>query len=106
MSAITRWVEYSRDAVSTIGTGGGTQEGVGTRAYALATGGSNKDMFNIGAGNNRLHVAMDGDSGYVTLASGTNLDPRFVARDITEKLHNLGKNDPAYDQAQDRKSNV
>lgn len=100
MSAVTRWVEYSTDAVSAIGTGGGVQEGTGTRAYSLATGATNKDMFNIGAGNNRLHVALDGDSGYITLASGTNLDPRFVARDISEKLHNLGKNDPSYDQAQ------
>jgi hypothetical protein len=101
MSAVTRWVEYSVDATSTAGTGGGTQEGIGTRAYALAAGATDKDMFNIGAGNNRLHVIMDGsESGYVTLASGTNLDPRFVARDITEKLHNLGKNDPSYDQAQ------
>jgi hypothetical protein len=100
MSAVTRWVEYSSSATSSTGTGGVGIEGVGTRAYSLATGASDKDKFNIGAGNNRLHVIMDGDSGYITLASGTDLDPRFVARDITEKLHNLGKNDPSYDQAQ------
>ena len=99
MSALTRWVEYSIDEAGVAGTGGGTQEGVGTQAYSLATGGTNKDMFSMSAGNNKLYVSMDGDSGYITLVSGSNLDPRFVARDITEKLHNLGKNDPSYDQA-------
>lgn len=100
MSAVTRWVEYAVDAEGVAGTGGGTALGAGTRGYSLATGGTDKDSFNIGAGNNRLHVSVDGDSGYITLASGTALDPRFVARDISEKLHNLGKNDPSYDQAQ------
>jgi hypothetical protein len=100
MSALTRWVEYSIDAAGVAGTGGGTQEGVGIRGYSLATGGVDKDTFNIGTANNRLHISMDGDSSYITLASGTALDPRFVARDITEKLHNLGKSDPSYDQAQ------
>jgi hypothetical protein len=57
-------------------------------------------MFTIGAANNRLHMTINGDSSYVTLASGVDLDPRFVARDITEKIHNLGKNDVAWDQAQ------
>jgi hypothetical protein len=43
---------------------------------------------------------MDGDSGpYITIYSGSNLDPRFVARDITEKMHNLGKNDERWDHA-------
>jgi len=99
-AAITRWVEYSVDASGTAGTGGGVQEGVGIQGYSLATGATDKDLFSIGAGNNRLYVSMDGDSGYVTLVSGTNMDPRYVAKDISEKLHNLGKNDPSYDQAQ------
>lgn len=99
MSAVTRWVEYSVDASGSIGTGGGTAMGKGTKAYALATGAENKDSFNIGAGNNRLHVSMDGDSSYITVVSGTNLDPRFIARDITEKLHNLGKLTASYNQS-------
>jgi hypothetical protein len=100
VTATTRWVEYSIDESGTVGTGGGVQEGKGIRGFSLATGATDKDMFNIGSGNNRLYVAMEGDSGYITLVSGTNLDPRFVARDITEKLHNLGKNAVGYDQAQ------
>lgn len=99
-AASTRWVEYDISAAGVAGTGGGTQEGVGTRGYSLATGGTDKDTFDIGAGNNRLHLSVDGDSSYITLVSGIDLDPRFVARDVTEKLHNLGKNDPSYDQAQ------
>lgn len=100
MSAVTRWVEYAIDSTGVAGTGGGTQEGVGTRGYSLATGATDTDVFSIGAGNNRLHLSVDGDSAYITVVSGVGLDPRFVAKDITEKLHNLGKNDPSYDQAQ------
>lgn len=100
MAAITRWVEYSTDETGVAGTGGGIQEGTGTRGYSLATGAYDTDVFNIGTGNNRLHLSVDGDSAYITLVSGTNLDPRFIARDISEKLHNLGKNVPSYDQAQ------
>jgi hypothetical protein len=100
MSAVTRWTEYSIDAAGVAGTGGGTQEGTGTRGYNIATGGVGKDKFNIGVANNKLYVSLDGDSGEIVLASGTALDPRFVARDITEKLHNLTKNNPRYDQAQ------
>jgi len=100
MAAITRWVEYSTAEAGVAGTGGGTQEGTGTQGYSLATGAADTDTFSIGAGNDRLHVSLDGDSAYITLVSGTSLDPRLVARDISEKLHNLGKNDPSYDQAQ------
>lgn len=102
MSAVTRWVEYN---VTASGIRGGYVSGVGhtckgTRAFAQADA-SVGDSFDIGASNNRLHLSIGGTSGpYITLASGTDLDPRFVARDISEKLHNLGKNDPAFDQAQ------
>lgn len=99
MAQVSRWVEYSTTAVGSAGTGGGTQAGVGTRAYSLATGASSADSFNIGSGNNRLYVNIEGDSSYITIASGTELDPRFVARDITEKLHNLGKTAESYNRA-------
>lgn len=99
MAITTRWVAYSYDESGVAGTGGGTAEACGTQGYSLATGGTDKDSFNIGTSNNRLHVAIDGDSSYITLASGVALDPRFVAKDVSEKLHNLGKNDPSYDQA-------
>lgn len=98
MSAVTRWVEYSVSEAGTIGLGGTT--GLGTRAFSQGDT-PNGDKFNIGSSNNRLHVTIEGYTApYITLASGTDLDPRFVAKDITEKLHNLGKGSLEWDQAQ------
>jgi hypothetical protein len=100
MAAITRWVQYPIDEEGVAGTGGGTATGLGTQAVSVADGASDTDSFSISSSSNRLYLSIDGDSApYITLASGTDLDPRFVARDITEKLHNLGKSDPSYDQA-------
>lgn len=98
MAAITRWVTFSTDAVgaTTDGNGSGCK---GTRGVCRGT--SNVgDTFNIGPTTNRLYVTVDGETApYVTLYSGTELDARFVAKDITEKLHDLGKNNPAFDNA-------
>lgn len=98
MSAVTRWVEYSTTA-SGIAGDGNAQVCKGTRAYSLATA-SVGDSFDIGSTTNQLTLSIDGiNAPYITLVSGTDLDPRFVARDITEKLHNLGKGG-GFDQAQ------
>jgi hypothetical protein len=99
MTAVTRWVEYDITAVGATSVASAGQGGVGQRGYSMAEGATDKDTFDIGAGNNRLYVNIDGDSSgrYITIASGTDLDPRFVARDITEKLHNLGASDTGYD---------
>lgn len=100
MAAVTRWVQYDVTAAGTAGTGGGTNYGRGTKGYSIATA-SVGDDFDIGTSNNRLYITIDSESGpYITLASGSNLDPRFVAKDITEKLHNLGKATTGYDQSQ------
>ena len=90
MSATTRWCLYDTSAAGDAGLGG--TEGLGTRKGYIATGASDTDTFNIGSGNNRLHVTFNNVAGtpYITLVSGTDLDPRFLARDITEKLHFLG----------------
>jgi len=99
MTATTRWVQYAVTAAGSAGDGDG-QECKGTRGSVLATA-SVGDSFSIAAGNNRLYITLDGTSGpYITLTSGTSLDPRFVARDVTEKLHSLGKSDDAFDRAQ------
>jgi len=98
MVAVTRWVEYSTTAsgVANDGRGAGCK---GTRGYCIGTADPG-DVINIGPTTNRLHLSIDGDSGpYITLHSGTGLDPRFVARDITDKLHALGKNDARWDHA-------
>jgi hypothetical protein len=98
MVAVTRWVQYPLDAVGVAGDGRGAG-GVGTAGYSIGTA-SVGDSFTIGPTTNRLHLSMDGDSGpYITLYSGSNLDPRFVARDITEKMHDLGKSDERWDNA-------
>lgn len=100
MAAITRWVQYNIASTGTIGTGGGVEKGKGTRGQSLATA-SVSDSFNIGSTNNRLWVDFDGMSPtYITLTSGSDLDPRFVAKDITEKIHNLGAAVTSADQAQ------
>jgi hypothetical protein len=93
MTAVTRWVEYSIDEAGETSVASQNLGGVGQRGYAPADEAEDKDLFDIGAGNRKLYVNIDGDNSgtYILLASGTELDPRFVARDITEKLHNLQK---------------
>jgi len=89
MAAITRWVQYDVAETGVAGTGGSTNYGRGTRGYHSASP-SVGDSFSLGTTNNRLYVNIDGDGvEFVVLASGTDLDPRFVAKDITEKIHNL-----------------
>jgi len=97
MSAKTRWVSYDVNSVGEVSDGGTGCNG--TRGYCRATA-SVGDTFNIGATTNRLYISMDGESApYITLYSGAELDARFVAKDITEKLHNLNKNDIKFDNA-------
>ena len=86
MAAITRWVQYAITAsgIANDGRGNGC---VGTRGYSIATADIG-DTIDIGPTTNLLHLSIDGGAGtYITLYSGTGLDPRFVARDITEKIH-------------------
>jgi len=104
MAATTRWVEYDVTEAGVAITGGGTASGTGTRGFCEATA-SVGDSFDIGPTTNRLHLNIDSDPvpTYITLASGTDLDPRFVAKDIAEKIHNLGKTgqyEVGYDHAQ------
>lgn len=99
-AASTRWTEYDVSEVGVASTGGSTPAGTGTRGFSKATA-SVSDTFDIGTSSNRLYVTIDSVSApYITLASGTDLDPRFIAKDITEKLHNLGKGTDGFDQAQ------
>jgi len=99
MVAVTRWVQYETSAVGygTLGQGAG---GRGTRGYHWGINDPG-DEIDIGPTTNRLHIAMGaGDTApYITLASGTELDPRFVARDVTEKMHALGKSTETWDNA-------
>jgi len=98
MVATTRWVSYPVEAggLVTDGNGSGFKGKVG---YCRATA-SVGDTFTIGPTTNRLYLSMDGDAGpYITMYSGSNIDPRFLARDITEKMHDLGKVSEKWDAA-------
>ena len=87
MAAVTRWVRYDVDAVGEI-SGGGT-DCRGNRGYAIGTNDPG-DAITISSSANRLWLSIGGETApYITLYSGTNLDPRFIARDITEKLHDI-----------------
>lgn len=98
MAAITRWVQYDVAGNGTIGDGDGAG-GVGTRGYALGTA-SIGDTFTISDANNKLYLNIDGGGNTaITLYSGTALDPRFVAQDITNKIRSLGKSDDGWDHA-------
>jgi len=96
MTAITRWIEYGVSAVGSYSNGDNAYKG--TRGYTAATS-STYDVFTITAANNKLYFSIDGDDEYITLTSGTDIDARCVARDITEKIHNLGKNITDFDKA-------
>lgn len=91
MTATTRWVLY--DTTSSGTHGDGRAAGCkGTRGYSIGTTDPG-DVITIGATTNRLYFSLDGDvsppAAYITVYSGTGLDPRFVARDISEKIHDL-----------------
>lgn len=97
MAAETRWVEYSVAATTRTYLGG--NDGVGTRGYCQADD-TTTDVFTIGAANNQLDINVDATSYYtITLTSGTDLDARFVARDITEKMHALRPTDDTWASA-------
>lgn len=98
MAAITRWCQYDPASVGNVGVGNGAGC-KGTRGYTIGTA-SVGDTFDIGPTTNRLYLSIDGEAApYITLYSGSELDPRFIARDITEKLHNLGKNSERWNNA-------
>jgi hypothetical protein len=97
-AARTRWVSFDSSAIGTAGDGNGSGC-KGTRGYCKSTA-STADVFDIGPTTNRLYLSIDGDPApYITLYSGAELDARFVAKDITEKLHDLGKASEKYDNA-------
>ena len=87
MAAVTRWVEYSVSATPYPSAAVPATYAIGQRGYKEATL-SVGDTFTINSSNNKLQLNIDGDGAFIiTLASGTDLDPRFVAKDIMEKIH-------------------
>ena len=101
MAATIRWVKYNTDSVGSAGDGrsAGCR---GTRGYSFGIGSVDADGITIGPTTNRLYVSIDGFApagSYITLYSGSELDPRFIARDITEKLHNVDTGDERWANA-------
>ncbi len=98
MVAVSRFVEFSVNA-QTFATGSSTDSGgatFGSRGFSRGTGLSvGEDTFSIVLNSNdQLAVNINGTGPEtITLASGTDLDPRFVARDIEFKLHSANSAD-------------
>ena len=96
MVAVSRFVEFSATG-QTFATGTSTEATCkGSRGFSRGTGlGSGNDKFTITLNvNDQLAVNINGvGPNTITLASGTNLDARFVARDIGYKLHSASSDD-------------
>jgi len=102
MVAVSRFVEFSVTSQTYV-TGVSTDATAkGTRGYFRGTGlTTGNDDFTITLNSNdQLAVAINGVGPFtITLASGTALDPRFVARDITYKI-NSASSDASFAFAQ------
>jgi hypothetical protein len=96
MVATSRFVEFSVTG-QTFATGVSTEAvAKGTRGFSRGTGlSTGEDDFTITLNSNdQLAVNINSVGPFtITLTSGTNLDPRFVARDISYRLHNASSND-------------
>ncbi len=101
MVATSRFVEFSSTG-TTLVTGASTEaETKGTRGYSRGSSlGAGADKFTITLNSNdQLAVNINGTAEVITLASGTDLDPRFVARDMEYKIHSANSAD-SYKYAQ------
>ena len=99
MAATSRWVRYPISASSYA-----SAALAGLNGSSRGTSNSS-DSFTIpGSSNNQLKVEIDNSGApapyQITLSSGTNLDPRFVARDIQRKIQAYGSVNNGYKYAQ------
>ena len=95
MVAVSRFVEFS--VTEETFSGGYSTDAVakGERSYAKGTGLSiGEDTFTVVKDNNdKLYLTINGEAQTITLSSGTDLDARFVARDIEYKMHSSSSSD-------------
>jgi hypothetical protein len=90
----SRWNEYSTTDTTDVFTDTGVLDAAnsdkftGTRAVSIGNGGSSFDSVSIIDEKNQLAVRINSEVSPpdITLASGTGLDPRFVALDIQRKV--------------------
>lgn len=98
MVAVSRFVEFSVTG-QTYATGAftsGNSEAKGTRGFSRGTNlGAGDDSFTITKDvNDQLGITINSiGPEIITLSSGTDLDPRFVARDIEFKVHAANSDD-------------
>jgi hypothetical protein len=92
MVAVSRFVEFSVTGQTFIGVSSAeaapAENAQGTRGYSKATAlvGDNFDIVLLDT--DSMKVDINGAGPFdIVLASGTDLDPRFIARDIEYKLH-------------------
>lgn len=91
MPATSRWVRFDKDA-STYFTAATNQtvSGTGTIGYVEASTATSGTVSIVAGVSDQLKVAIDGGSfQQITLTSGTSLDARMVAREITFKLKQI-----------------
>ena len=104
MVAASRFVEFSVTA-PTFATGSSADADAvckGSRGFSRGTGLSNADSFTIVRNSNdtmRISINAVGTHDIV-LTSGTDLDPRFVARDIEFRIHEFETSDDNWQFAQ------
>ncbi len=96
MVAVSRFVEFSVTA-QTFATGTSEDsEAKGTRGFSRGTNlGAGDDSFTITKDvNDQLQIIINSvGPEVITLSSGTDLDPRFVARDIEFRVHEANSDD-------------
>lgn len=104
MVAVSRFVKFSTTgdtfASAVDATAASNFVAKGSRGFSRAIGANaNSDSFTVVLSTtDQFTININGvGSELITLASGTNLDPRFVARDIEYKVHAVSADpDPAY----------
>lgn len=96
MVAVSRFVEFSVTA-QTFATGVSTDStSKGTRGFSRGTNlGAGDDSFTITKDvNDQLQITINSvGPEVITLSSGTDLDPRFIARDIEFRIHEANSDD-------------
>jgi len=101
MVAVSRFVEFSVTGQTLISVtsseGDPAENGQGTRGFSRGTGLTSgvDDSFTVVLDDtDEMNVSINSENpGDIKLASGTELDPRFVARDIEFKLHSISSSD-------------
>ncbi len=113
MVAVSRFVRFSNTATTFVSaedaTGAANFAAKGSRGFSRATGSAaDSDSFTVALNDTDQFQIIINSIGpeQITLTSGVDLDPRFVARDIEFKLHSINSDpDPAFKFAQCRYRN-